>query len=266
MFWLALALTIPAVLVTATSPVWAAWQFGLAVTNASDSLVLGLGDLGLCYLIGTICLVMLKFVAPDLARHTWSTHRVSALFFIFTWFGAVVLCTGFVLIAVGAPMAVLTDLSDPHLLLVVSWPLLDVISSLLPTALMSNQDWHRLRTPRASNLPPCNMTETHRVPSPHTFCFIKYGLLRTLQEFLMHSPGFVLAGVYLTDDRDIVASQATLSRVLGVSKSTINRSLRALSAEGYIQLNVSARETRITVLSRGAHSHLERSGTNDARG
>lgn len=266
MYPLALVLTIPLVMSTSGVTLWAAWQFAHIDSSASDSIVWGLDSFGLYVLGGTIGIVLWKFAAPVLARETWPTQRVSALIFIFTWLGAVAASTGFVVITVGTLLAGMTDLPNPHLILIVSWPVLDAIASLLPTALMSPQDWRRLKTPDASNAPSCNMTETHRVPSPHTFCFIKYGLLRALQDLLMHSPGFVLAGVYLTDDRDIVASQRTLSRVLGVSSSTINRSLRALSAEGHIQLNVSARETRITVLSRCAHSHLERSGTNDARG
>lgn len=143
----------------------------------------------------------------------------------------------------------MTDFSDPRVLFGVSWPLLDVIGSLLPTALMSPQDWHRLRTPQASETPPSNRSDSHQRRAPSPPCFIKDHLFRVVREFSMQAPGFVMAGVYLTGAGEIITSQGTLAHMLGVSKSTINRSLYALSAEGHIRLYASARETKITVLS-----------------
>lgn len=266
MFWLALAFSIPAILVTAVIPVWAAWQLGQAVTNARDSLVLGLDMHGLYYLVGTIGLVLLKFGAPALTRETWRTQRGTALFFIFTWFGAVVLSTGFVFFTIRAPLVGMTDHSDLHVLLVVSWPLLDVIASLLPAAFMSPQDWRHLRSPRESNAPPCNVPVSHERTAPSPPCLIKDHLLRVVRDLAMQAPGFVIVGVYLTGAGEIITSQGTLAHMLGVSKSTINRSLQALRAEGQIRLCASARETKITVLGSCEVSHLERSGTTTANG
>ncbi len=252
MYPLALLLTIPLVMATLATPLWASWRLGQIVSRASDSLVWGLDPYGLYIVGGTAGMVLWKFAAPALAIEAWPTQRITAGILGFTWMGMVVVSAGAVIIAVAIKFTGVTSLTDPRLLVLVFWPVLDTIGSLLPAALMAPDAWRRRQTTNlseTSSAPVPNAIGPLRGPSTSTSHRIKDDLLRFLQDLAWRPPGHVFEGVHITREKVILTSQGTLARLLRVSKSTINRSLKVLSAEGHIGFGASARETRITVMN-----------------
>ena len=252
MYALAVLLTVLLVGLTSSATLWAGWQFAQMSSTESDSLVWGLDSYGLYVVVGMAATVLLKYAAPVLAVENWPTQRFCAVFFAVTWVGCVAVQSVFVIYLVSVQIIVPTDLTDPRLLPLISWPVLDIIASLLPVALISPEARPRRRTTDTS--------DTSSAPAPVVIGAlerrstsnsqgIKDGLLRFLQDVAQRPPGLVLAGVYITLERTIRTSQGTLARLLHVSKSTINRSLQSLSAEGHIRFETTARETMIAVMN-----------------
>ena len=262
MYPLAVALSIPVVVLTATIPLWGAWQIAQNVVSGDDALAWGLNVPGLMVLAFALSLVLWKFAAPALAGHTWPSHRTTAAIFMVTWVGAIAASAGIVSLSGGTflsrsifgSISALQDSQASRVWIAsLCWLLLDAIVSLLPTALTNAAAWRRM--PMIGN---ANRTTT---PAPHLQAKQMLGglallppvpaedrLARLLESIAAGPSGEVCWGVRLECDGTIVTSQGALAALLNVSKSTINRALELLSKAGCITVCCSARETRIALI------------------
>ena len=138
---------------------------------------------------------------------------------------------------------------------------IEIIGSLLPVALLRPQAWVRWR-PVVETLPAGPKVDvvsppTQPAPSERPPASARRDIKGELMAFLivvrqLSPPEAVRIGVRLDGDGSLITSQGRLAARLGVSKGTINRSLRTLAGEGQISLSASASETRIRLLQQHA--------------
>ncbi len=252
MFWLGLILTIPFLVATSGVTLWSARVFGQLYSRSDDSLIWGLDAYGLWILGIGICIVLGKSAAPVFMMKLWPVSRIAQAAFTFFWLGTLLVSAIFVIPAAAMERLGATQVSDPRLLYLAAWPVIDAIASVLPAVLTDLRASTTVPTTTTLDRPVSSgsyvFDRSGRVRGPSIPAHGESDLLGFLQDLTERPTGLVLEGVEVTPKKEIVTSQRRLAELRSVSKSTINRELHTLEAVGHIHLRVTARETRICVL------------------
>jgi hypothetical protein len=219
----------------AVLPVWAAYLYGCELSQSGQTWIADLAANGLVFLGLGLTTTLAMFVGPLAIRRYWNAgHGLAGGLMALAW----LMACGVNAVAVNLmnPLK-LPNLSAEGSPAAIGIAIFFLLVSAVSATLLTAQP----------ELAMHNDTVSSSVSPPHAGGAQEH-LWNILKTLANRGPGQVDPRISISDDGTIITSQDALADVTGLSKTSVNRGLKALRLEGRIDLQTTVHGTRIRIL------------------
>jgi hypothetical protein len=239
-FGLLVVLTVPTIAFTAIVPVYAMLLHGQALSAPTAVIAIGLDQGWLFVLVVTSAICGFKISLPTFIYGLRPGGTVRTVVCLFIWLLA--LATSSSAMFMAAVHLLPADVPNELIrALMVAWPVLDIMSALLPIVVMGPAE----PDVGPQNAPVSKDQKPETRPEPLGLDGLEQEVVWLLMDI---EEGHYFAGTHLSTSGDILTTQRALGQALDLSAATVNRILKALAVAGRIRLTTSPKGTCIRLL------------------